>query len=208
MGAVMGSKNVKAIAARGTLDIDIADPDKYLTYYLKTLRKLMSAKWAQALSRDGTPLLFRACNALGFLSVNNNQRTTVGDAGTGLHVDALHRHSSGMLSCYACPVHCRHRYDIKEGTYAGTRGEGPEYGSIGSLGPKLGILDLDSVIALCELSNYYGLDTMSMGSYLAWIMELYQRGVITRDMTRLDLGWGNVDAVMELVRQIAERRVI
>jgi aldehyde:ferredoxin oxidoreductase len=49
-----------------------------------------------------------------------------------------------MLSCYACPVHCRHRYDIQEGRFSGTKGEGPEYGSIGSLGPKLGILDLDA----------------------------------------------------------------
>jgi len=206
MGAVMGSKNLKAVAARGTLDIEIADPDRYLTYYLKTLHKLMSAKWAQALSKDGTPLLFRACNALGFLSVRNNQLTTVGEAGKSLHAEALHRHSSGMLSCYACPIHCRHRYDIKEGTYAGTKGEGPEYGSIGSLGPKLGILDLDGIICLCELANHYGLDTMSMGSYLAWVMELYQRGIITRDTTGLTLEWGNVDAIIELIHQIAHRK--
>jgi aldehyde:ferredoxin oxidoreductase len=206
MGAVMGSKNLKAVAVRGTMDITIPDPGNYLRYYHKTLKELMETKWAQALGRYGTPLLFHLCNTMGFLSVRNNQVTTVGDSGAALEAEALKPYSTGMVSCFACPVHCRHRYAIADGKYKGTHGEGPEYGSMGSLGSKLGNLDLENIMHVCELSNYYGLDTMSMGSYIAWVMELYQRGIIGKGLTEIPLDWGNGDAIIELIRRIAERK--
>ncbi|HUJ90829.1 MAG TPA: aldehyde ferredoxin oxidoreductase family protein [Syntrophorhabdales bacterium] len=206
MGAVMGSKGLKAVAVRGTMDIMVPDPQRYLAYYHKTLKQLMETKWAQALGKHGTPLLFHLCNTMGFLSVRNNQFTTVGERGSALETEALERYSTGMLSCFACPVHCRQRYAITEGKYKGTRGEGPEYGSIGSLGPKLGSVDPEDIIFACELSNHYGLDTMSMGSYIAWAMELYQRGIIGADLTGIPLDWGNGASIIELIHRIAQRK--
>src|SRR5271157_175454 len=206
MGAVMGSKGLKAVAVRGTMDITVPEPERYLAYYHKTLKQLMETKWAQALGKHGTPLLFHLCNTMGFLSVRNNQATTVGERGSALEPEALERYSTGMLSCFACPVHCRQRYAITEGEYKGTRGEGPEYGSIGSLGPKLGSIDPEDIIFACELANYYGLDTMSLGSYIAWAMELYQRGIIGVELTDLSLEWGNGAAIIELIHLIAQRK--
>ena len=206
MGAVMGSKGLKAVAVRGTMDITVPEAGRYLKYYHKILKQLMETKWAQALGKQGTPLLFRLCNTMGFLSVRNNQVTTVGERGSGLEAESLERYSMGMLSCYACPVHCRQRYAITEGKYKGTRGEGPEYGSMGSLGPKLGNLDPEDIICACELSNYYGLDTMSMGSYIAWAMELYQRGIIGSELTDMPLEWGNGASIIELIHRIAQRK--
>jgi aldehyde:ferredoxin oxidoreductase len=206
MGAVMGSKNLKAVAARGTLDIRISEPEKYLRYYLNTLKKLMETKWAQALGKLGTPLLFKYANAMGILSVRNNQLTTVGDRGHHLEAEALEPYSTGMLSCFACPAHCRHRFSIEEGRYKGTKGEGPEYASIGSFGTKLGNLDLENIIYAVELCNHYGLDTISTGSYIAWAMELYQRGIIDQERTGLPLVWGDGDSVIELIHRIANRK--
>jgi aldehyde:ferredoxin oxidoreductase len=206
MGAVMGSKGLKAVAVRGTMDITVPDPERYLTYYHKILKQQMETKWAQALGKQGTPLLFHLCNTMGFLSVRNNQATTVGKRGSALEGEALERYSKGMVSCFACPVHCRQRYAITEGKYKGTKGEGPEYGSIGSLGPKLGNLDAEDVIYACELSNYYGLDTMSMGSYIAWVMELYQRGIIGPELTGMPLEWGDGASIIELIHRIAQRK--
>ena len=206
MGAVMGSKNLKAVAVRGSLDIKISDPKRYLNYYLTNVKKLMETKWVQALGRYGTPLLFQYANAMGFLSVRNNQFTTVGDQGHYLEAEALEPYSKGMLSCFGCPAHCRHRFIIQEGRYKGTRGEGPEYASIGSLGTKLGNLDLENIIYATELCNRYGLDTISTGSYIAWAMELYQRGIIDQERTKIPLDWGDGESVLKLIHWIAQRK--
>ncbi|MBN1102575.1 MAG: aldehyde ferredoxin oxidoreductase family protein, partial [Deltaproteobacteria bacterium] len=206
MGAVMGSKNLKAVAVRGSRDIDIADPEGYLAYYKQNQKKLMKSKWAQALGRQGTPLLFQLANALGFLSYRNHQQTTVGEKGRLLEAEALDPYSTGMLACFGCPAHCRHRFAIPDGPYQGLHGEGPEYASIGSLGPKIGNLDLENIIYATELCNLYGLDTISTGSYLAWAMELYQRGIIDRETTKIPLHWGDGRAIAKLIQQIAHRK--
>ena len=206
MGAVMGSKNLKAVAVRGTLDITISDPKNYLKYYLRTMKKLMNSKWVQSLGRYGTPLLFQYANAMGFLSIRNNQLTTIGDQGYALEAEALEPFSTGMLSCFGCPAHCRHRFFIEEGKYKGARGEGPEYASIGSLGTKLGNIDLENIIYATELCNRYGLDTISTGSYLAWAMELFQRGIIDQEMTEIPLSWGDGETILQLIHQIAQRK--
>jgi len=206
MGAVMGSKNLKAVAVRGTLDIMISDPKNYFKYYLKNLKNLMETKWVQALGKYGTPLLFQYANAMGFLSVRNNQLTTIGDQGYALEAEALEPLSTGMLSCFGCPAHCRHRFSIEKGRYKGMRGEGPEYASIGSLGTKLGNVDLENIIYATELCNRYGLDTISTGSYIAWAMELYQRRIIGREMTEIPLNWGDGESILELLHLIAQRK--
>ncbi|MFC1863641.1 aldehyde ferredoxin oxidoreductase family protein, partial [Thermodesulfobacteriota bacterium] len=200
MGAVMGSKNLKAVAARGTLDIRVSDPRGYRTYYLNLLKQLMRTKWVQSLSKNGTPLLFRTGNAAGFLSIRNNQETSAGEEGF-----RLGPYSTGMMACYSCPAHCRHRITLKTGPFGGFNGEGPEYASLGSLGTKLGNLDLESILHAVEACNRYGLDTISTGSYIAWAMELFQRGILDLDKTGIPLEWGNGEIVLEMLRKITFR---
>jgi aldehyde:ferredoxin oxidoreductase len=206
MGAVMGAKNLKAVAVRGSLDIGISKPDAYRKFYLRTLSGLMNTKWVQALGKQGTPVLFRYSNAMGFLSVRNNQGVTIGDKGRLLEAEALEPYSTGMIACFGCPVHCRHRFSMEKGKHKGTRGEGPEYASIGSLGTKLGNLDLENIIYATQLCNLYGLDTISTGSYMAWAMELYQRGIIDERTTKHPLKWGDGETIVELLDQIAQRK--
>ncbi len=170
------------------------------------MKSLAGTKWAQALGEYGTPLLFSRANALGILSVRNNQHTSVGDQGYRLAAEALEPYSTGMLACFSCPVHCRHRFVIEKGQYQGTRGEGPEYGSLGSLGSKLGNLDLENSMYAIELCNRYGLDTISTGSYIAWAMELYQRGIIDQKLTKRPLVWGDRETITEVIHQIAHRK--
>src|SRR5512139_1070002 len=170
------------------------------------MKKLMKTKWAQALGKFGTPLLFQYANAMGFLSIRNNQFTTIGDRGYALEAEAIGRFSTGMLSCFGCPAHCRHRFSIEEGKFKGTKGEGPEYASIGSLGTKLGNIDLQNIIYATELCNRYGLDTISTGSYIAWAMELFQRGILRQEMTKIPLNWGDGETILQLIHQIARRK--
>jgi len=206
LGAVMGAKNLKAVVVRGNIDIKISDPKNYLKYYFNLLKRLMQTKWAQALSRFGTPLLFQYGNEMGILSVRNNQYTSIGEKGYLLEAEALEQYKTGMLSCWGCPVHCRHRFIIKEGKFKGLRGEGPEYASIGSLGTKLGNLDLENIIYTTELCNRYGLDTISTGSYIAWMMELFQRGIIDQETTEIPLDWGNGESIIKLIHNISNRK--
>jgi aldehyde:ferredoxin oxidoreductase len=206
MGAVMGSKNLKAVAVRGTLDIKVAEPVKYLKYYSRLLKRIMGTKWVNALGNQGTPLLFRLANASGFLSVRNNQLTSIGREGRLLEAEALEPYSTGMVACFGCPAHCRHRYSMKAGKFKGTHGEGPEYASIGSLGSKLGNVDLENILYAVELCNLYGLDTISTGSYIAWAMELYQRGIIGREATGIPLDWGNGESIIEILGMITHRK--
>ena len=201
MGAVMGSKNLKAIAVRGTQDIKIAAPQRYLNAYQQQMKKLMQTNWAQALGLQGTPLLFGPANAAGFLGVRNNQFTSVGEQGYRLDAEALAPFSRGMVACFACPVHCRHRFMMNDGT----RGEGPEYASIGSLGTKLGNLDLENIVLAIERCNRYGLDTISTGSYIAWVMELYQREILDRKKTGIPLEWGHKTSIIKIIDMIAHR---
>lgn len=208
MGAVMGSKNLKAVAVRGTQDLRVADPEGLLAYYGEAQKRLVETKWAKALGRHGTPLLFQFANAMGFLSYRNHQYTSVGEKGRALEAEALKPHSTGMLSCFGCPVHCRHRFSVAGGSYAGLSGEGPEYASIGSLGPKIGNLDLETIIYSTELCNLYGLDTISTGSYIAWAMELFQRGIIDPKITGISLEWGDKKIIPEIIHRIAHREGI
>jgi aldehyde:ferredoxin oxidoreductase len=166
----------------------------------------MRTNWVQALGKQGTPLLFGPANAVGFLSVRNNQFTSVAEQGYQLEAEALEPFSNGMVACHACPVHCRHRFKIDEGPYKGTRGEGPEYASIGSLGTKLGNLDLENILSAVERCNRYGLDTISTGSYIAWAMELYQRGILDREKTGIPLEWGNGTSILKILDMIAHRK--
>lgn len=205
MGAAMGSKHLKAIAVRGKEDIPLQDPEGYLPAYQQMFSKLLEGKWIQALGRWGTPLLMQRSNAQGFLSVRNNQFTTFGEKGALLDAEHLAKYSVGMVSCASCPAHCRHRYQIVEGPYAGVGGEGPEYASIGSMGSKLGNADLESAIYAAELCNRYGLDTISTGSYIAWAMELYQRKIIDDAQVGYPLKWGDQGAIITLIEQIAKR---
>ncbi|MFH1489522.1 MAG: aldehyde ferredoxin oxidoreductase C-terminal domain-containing protein [Pseudomonadota bacterium] len=165
----------------------------------------MGTKWVDALSKAGTPLMFRTANAAGFLSIHNNQLTSVGEPGVSLEAEALAPFSTGMAACFSCPAHCRHRISVERGPGGAFKGEGPEYGSIGSLGSKLGNLDLENILYAVELCNRYGLDTISTGSYIAWAMELYQRGIIDQKKTGMPLEWGNGEAILEMLRKITYR---
>ncbi len=206
MGAVMGSKNLKAIAARGSMDIRVARPMELLDHFKRACDDLQRKKWIQALGTQGTPLLFKFGNRTGLLSVRNHQDNGLGEAGKTLEAENLERYSRGMAACFGCIVHCRHRHSIMEGKYAGVKGVGPEYGAIGSFGANMGNTDLESVIYASNLCNRLGLDVFSTGAYIGWATELYQRRIITESDLGFPLEWGEPDSMIRLIEDIAERR--
>lgn len=207
LGALMGSKMLKAITVRGTKPFSIHDPKGYIDLLRETGAKATGSGWGKALGVYGTPILFKNANNRGWTSYRYHQKTTVGDQGKDLYAENLKaKMSKGSNSCFGCPIHCRHRFEIKEGRFKGTKGEGPEYASISSMGPTLGNLDLDSVVYLSELCNQYGIDTISGGNYLGFAFTLYEKGIITKEDVGYDLNWGDHDAIERLLTDTVYRR--
>ena len=205
-GCVMGSKNLKAIAVRGTMPVEVKFPDQLYEYISEFSDRIRNMKWARALSKWGTPLMIAPNNEMGALRTLNAQLNMLPDAKS---IDAdrlLEDYGLKMLGCYACVIHCRHRHYIKSGPYAGTYGEGPEYVTMGQLGPMIGVTDLAAILKLGDVLNDLGIDASSFGTLAAWVTELFQRGIIDKEFTDgMELEWGNAEMYIELARKIAHR---
>ena len=208
-GGVMGSKNLKAIACRGTTDLEVHDPEGLLEYFAEINKRAYSSRWAKTLGRLGTPLLYDVSYTTGFIGTLNWQYNTPGEFGKPLEAENLGKYSLKMVACFGCSVHCRHRVKIDKGKYAGTFGEGPEYTMMGTFGTLVGCNDWEFVIKGNDLTNRWGIDNLSLGAVVAWAFELYQRGYITdKDTGGLKLEWGDQEAILELSRMIVEREGI
>ncbi len=195
-GAVWGSKNLKAIVARGNGGLPIAQPEAFFAKAVELRHYLQQSKVIHVLGRVGTPLLYDVSNYLGAIRTHNSQTTTFYDS---LNAEEIHKYVDKMLGCSGCVVHCRHRNRLG--------GEGPEYTSEVLVGANIGIADTRQVIELQNIINEVGLDVSSTGTYLAWAIELYQRGLLDQKMTGgKELRFGDYDTLRQLVYDIAARR--
>ncbi|HYT73293.1 MAG TPA: aldehyde ferredoxin oxidoreductase C-terminal domain-containing protein [Vicinamibacterales bacterium] len=203
-GAKMGSLKLKAIVVQGqTRDFETAQP--YKGYNRTIAQKLLDTSVVKhALKTMGTPFLYKPSRMLGAMGTKNNQETTWTDR---LDAEHITPYRPGMAGCFRCPVNCRPLNELnRDAADRYGRGDGPEYVTLGKFGPNLGIDRVEPVIRLNNICNDLGFDTASTGSAIAWAMELYQRGIITRAQTGdLDLTWGNAEAVERLLFQMSRR---
>ncbi|UCC33657.1 MAG: aldehyde ferredoxin oxidoreductase family protein, partial [Candidatus Bathyarchaeota archaeon] len=205
MGCVMGSKKLKAVAARGTMNLEFTQPDKLLEYSRQMNEMIMETRWARAQSRYGTMIIYSNTNTTGLIRCRNFQYNLM-EKGDVLECENMDEYSVGMAGCYACPVQCRHRYTLTKGPYAPLYGEGPEYTSQGAFGTMPDCASLEAVLVANHLVNMYGLDTLETGNMIAWAMELYEKGIIdNQTMGGLKLEWGDSEAIFELIHKIAKR---
>jgi aldehyde:ferredoxin oxidoreductase len=203
-GAKMGSLRLKAIVTLGATK-EFATAMPYKPYNRRIAQQLLGTSVVKhALSVTGTPFLYKPSRLLGAMGTKNNQETTWTDR---LDADRIDPYRPGMEGCFRCPVNCRPLNALSSDPadrYA--RGDGPEYVTLGKFGPNLGIDRIEPVIRLNNICNDLGFDTASMGSAIAWAMELYQRGIITKAHTGgLELRWGDADLVERLLFMTAVR---
>ena len=199
MGVIMGSKNLKAIAARGSKDITYAHPEEVLDYFKRQVDVLMTHKWIKALGKLGTPLLRRAGAAGGWSAGDPKRSAEERQEAEGLFAENLLPYSVGMAACSGCAVHCRHRHLVTEGRYA-CRGEGPESGGLGVSQTN----DPEAAFYFNDLVNRLGLDS-SVGSTVSWAIKLVEKGIIDETVGYL-LKKDDSDAVERLINDIAYRR--
>jgi hypothetical protein len=203
IGAVLGSKNVKAVVVRGARKTAIADPAALKALRDETREPLRTG--TKALSTFGTPFLVGPINALGALG-SYNLKTEVFAEARAVGGESLKEHYHDRdTTCLKCPVACGKQYAIAEGEFAGTRAKMPEYESIFALGPMLGIANPEALILANDLCDLLGMDTISMGVTLAFVCEALERGWLTPADVGVPFGWGDWRGMLKLVELTARR---
>jgi len=192
MGTLMGIKKLKAIAARGTGDIKLANPKEYLSWMKEQQDLLLTRKWVKAMGRYGTPLLLTVAE----------EGWRGGGYVKAVSADKLDPYTVGMAACYGCAVHCRHRHYISEGKYAGTLGEGPEFTGTGlGAGHRIGIED---VMAITDQCNQLGVTVAPLP--IDGIRRLFEEGIITEKDVGYYVSYGDADSLSKLIDDMAYRR--
>ena len=212
LGAVMGSKQLKAIAVRGHgryLDL-AADPAALAEIGRKLARQVKEHPISWDLQDKGTPGITGGMNAGGMLPTFNFSQ----GAFDGIDQIRWEAYESQILSarrsCYACAVRCKREVTVSDGPYpvSPTYG-GPEYEAVAGFGSNCGVADLRAIAKANELCNMYTLDTISTSATIAFAMECFEHGLLTLAQTRgLELRFGNADAMIEAIHLIAQRRGI
>jgi aldehyde:ferredoxin oxidoreductase len=210
VGAVMGSKKLKAIAVRGGgKRVAIADRDGLKEAQDRFLSVIRSSEFAKGLTAAGTGGALSFLVSIGDSPVRNWRCTGTDSMPTANRLDSgnMERYKKKEYACYACPIRCGAIIEQKEGPFA-IPGEvhRPEYETLAALGSLLGNDNQEAVIKANDICNRYAVDTISAGTGIALAMECYENGIIGIDDTDgLDLTWGNAEAIVALIEKIAKR---
>jgi len=206
LGAVMGSKRLKAIAVRGHNPIRVADPDRFHDLAVELHHRLRANPVFPAVSAYGTPGIVSLMDPLGRFPTKNFQMGSFPEVDKinveALQARALVRH----LACFGCPIGCDKLYGLPDGPYAGTVLRSVEYETLNSMGANIWNADLDAILAANRLCDDVGMDTISAGRVISFAMELWENEIINLDDTGgLALRWGDMGVVLQLLEKVARR---
>ena len=209
-GAVMGSKNLKAIAVRGgTRKMGIAHRDRLKETQAQFLSVIKASDFAKGLTAAGTGSALSFLVSIGDSPVKNWQLTGTDSMPTASKLDStnMDKYKKSVYACQACPIRCGAIIEQREGPFAiPDEMHRPEYESITALGSLLMNDNLEAVIKANDICNRYGIDTISTGTAIAFAMECYENGLITKENTDgLELTWGSADVIVALTEKIAKR---
>ena len=210
LGAVMGSKNLKAIAVRGTGSVSVASKEKFRAARGELTKAMKEHEMLYPMfSKTGTGMGIDIICSLGIFPAKNFKATGEFEPVEQLGMEMQATRNAGREFCYNCPVGCSQLRLAKTGAYAGVLTEGPEFETLFSFGGMTGVEDIDSIIAADRLADELGLDTMSAGVTIAFAMELYEEGILSNEDTGgLELNFGNREAMITLLRLMAVREGI
>jgi aldehyde:ferredoxin oxidoreductase len=204
MGAVMGSKNLKAIAIRGSKDVQVANPERLLEL-VKVQHERMKGPAARKYRTLGTPENVLVLQKLAAMPTNNFTRATF-DGAERISGEYLNeRFVAKIIGCSSCAMRCEHIAVVPEGPYKGTTTR-VEYEPLWAMGPNCGVGNLDAILKGMDMGNHYGVDTISIGGIVGFAMDLYEHGLITKeDLGGLELKFGNSEAMLEMIKRICLR---
>jgi aldehyde:ferredoxin oxidoreductase len=207
LGAVMGSKNLKAIAMRGTRDVAVAKTDEFMEY-VKEFHERMKGPATQKYRALGTPENILVHNSLSCMPTRNYRNSRFEGAEKVSGEVLNEKYVAKIIGCSSCAMRCEHEVVVPEGPYKNTMTR-MEYESLWALGPYCGVDRLDAIIKAMDLCNYYGVDSISTGVIAGFAMDCYETGILTQqDMSGIDAKFGNAEAMVQLVEKIGKREGI
>jgi aldehyde:ferredoxin oxidoreductase len=207
MGAVMGSKNLKAIAVRGTNDVTVAKPDEFMEF-VKEFHERMKGPATKKYRTLGTPENVLVHNALQCMPTRNYNNAAF-EGAEKVSGEALNeRYVAKIIGCSSCAMRCEHICVVPEGPYKGAMAR-VEYEPLWALGPYCGVDRLDAIIKASELCNYYGVDSISAGVIVGFAMDCYENGILTqKDTDGIEARFGNHEALVKLLEKMGKREGI
>ncbi|MCW4017297.1 MAG: aldehyde ferredoxin oxidoreductase family protein [Candidatus Bathyarchaeota archaeon] len=204
LGAVMGSKNLKAIVVRGTRDIVPGKPEEFMDL-VKEFHERMKGPATQKYRTLGSVENVLINNTLYCMPSRNYSSAHFDDA-EKVSGEALNaKYVSKIIACSSCPMRCEHEAVIREGPYKGTMAR-MEYESLWAMGPYTGVNKLDAIVRAAELCNYYGMDAQSAGVTVGFVMDCFERGILTnKELGEVDARFGNAEALLQLLDLMGKR---
>jgi aldehyde:ferredoxin oxidoreductase len=205
MGAVMGSKNLKAIVVGGTKRPATNAGDEFKPVSQKMLQKMkVNGVTGEGLPALGTAVLVNVVNSTGSLPLNNWQQSYNENVEPISGETLAEKYLIKALPCWGCTISCGRTVKVVDGPYSIKYSEGPEYETIWAFGNSCGVMNMPAIIKANHYCNEFGLDTISLGSTIACAMELAEKGYIPEDdLQGLDLKFGNASAMVDLVWRTA-----
>ena len=213
LGAVMGSKNLKAIVCKGNQKVPVDDPDSIPQITRSILKKLDANPLFHSLQNYGTPWFMNTFWILGDVPIKNWHWSAY-EWGGNEHTDKI---AGGTIrktilkkryACKGCPIACGCHVEVKEGPWAGLTGHQPEYETLAFFGSSCLNDDLGSICKCNDICNRYGLDTISTGSTVAFALDLYEHRILTKEDIGFELKWGDAEAIVKLTEMIAKQEGI
>lgn len=206
MGAILGSKNLKAIVVRGHHDLPVHDLKALVEESNKAINYMKEHKYFRLWQQQGLMNVIDYANAKGILPTYNFKDSTFARSNQINGQTMLDHYKIGDSACFACPMCCGNICLVKNGKFTGTVTEGPEYESCAMLGSNVGVDSFPAVLAANQLCDELGVDTISTGSIVAAMTEGYEKGIISlQDLDGQEITWGDEDAILEMIRKIAYR---
>jgi aldehyde:ferredoxin oxidoreductase len=207
LGAVMGSKNLKAIAVRGTRDIVPAKPDEFMDM-VKEFHERMKGPATQKYRTLGTVENVLINNTLNCMPTRNYNSARFENA-EKVSGEALNeRYVAKIIACSSCPMRCEHEAVVRDGPYKGTMAR-MEYESLWAMGPYTGVDRLDAIIKAAEICTFYGMDAQSAGVTVGFVMDCHEKGILTHgELDGIDAHFGNAEAMLQLLEKMGKREGI
>jgi aldehyde:ferredoxin oxidoreductase len=209
IGAIMGSKNLKAIVVRGEHDLPVHDLPHLAEETRRAVQYMKDHKYFKLWQEQGLMNVIEYANSRGILPTYNFKDTTFARHSQINGETMLDGHKIGDSACFMCPMSCGNICLVKNGKYTGTVTEGPEYESCAMLGSNLGIDSFAAVLAANRLCDELGIDTISTGNIVGAVIEGYETGILSLgDLDGKEVTWNDDDAIFDLIHRIARREGI
>jgi aldehyde:ferredoxin oxidoreductase len=205
-GAVMGSKNLKAIAVRGTGSLAMHHPDRFMKTCREAFNELANhPDTGGGRQKYGTNVILSLMDVTGLHPVRNFTRGEFKGA-SSVNEETVAAHYTRNKACFGCPIYCSKVAEVKDGKFKGSFTEGPEYENVWAFGANCENTDVGAIIQAEYLCDYYGLDGISTGNVVAFLMECVDKGLLSEQDVGFPLSFGNPDSIIQVIHLIGKRQ--